>query len=286
MDAAIKELKEKAKNLDFCAQAPSHHMAQKCQHEQKKCMTSSSDKAKQKACWEGKMKELMAEANRGSGSGASTDVCAITLNMMRGMMKGVKNLKDIPVGKKMEMCKSYKSMGNMMSHLAKCTSYELKAGLMSAKLLCGAKKHGSGSGAKKQTDKHGSGSRGHEDFCKGAPSGLMKVCKASQARCMALKAVAEQKACMDAAIKELNEKAKDLDFCGQAPSHIAQKCQYEQKKCMTISSDKEKQKACWEGKMKELMAEANRGSGSGSSMDVCAIALNAMRDMMKGVKNL
>ena len=70
---------------------------------------------------------------------------------MRGMMKGVKNLKDIPAGKKMEMCKSYKSMGNMMSHLAKCTSYELKAGLMSAKLLCGAKKHGSGSGAKKHT---------------------------------------------------------------------------------------------------------------------------------------
>ena len=67
---------------------------------------------------------------------------------MRGMMKGVKNLKDIPAGKKMEMCKSYKSMGNMMSHLAKCTSYELKAGLNNAKLLCGAKKHGSGSGAK------------------------------------------------------------------------------------------------------------------------------------------
>merc|ERR1719174_3580438 len=138
---------EKAKNLDFCAQAPSHHMAQKCQHEQKKCMTSSSDKAKQKACWEGKMKELMAEANRGSGSGASTDVCAIALNMMRGMMKGVKNLKDIPAGKKMEMCKSYNSMGNMMSHLAKCTSYELKAGLMSAKLLCGSgKSSGYGSG--------------------------------------------------------------------------------------------------------------------------------------------
>ena len=102
----------------------------------------------------------------------------------------------------------------------------------------------------------------------------MKVCKALQAKCMALKAVAEQKTCMHAATKELQEKMKTLDFCAQAPSHIAQKCQYEQKKCMTISSDKEKQKACWEGKMKELMAEANRGSGSGSSTDVCAIALN------------
>merc|ERR1719362_1752844 len=203
---------------------------------------------------------------------------------MRDMMKGVKNLKDITAAKKMDMCKSYKSMGNMMSHLAKCTSYELKVGLSNAKLLCGSgKSSGYGSG---KSSGYGSGSRGHEDFCKEAPSGLMKVCKALQAKCMALKAVAEQKTCMHAATKELQEKMKTLDFCGQAPSHIAQKCQYEQKKCMTISSDKEKQKACWEGKMKELMAEANRGSGSGSSMDVCAIALNAMRDMMKGVKNL
>ena len=68
---------------------------------------------------------------------------------MRDMMKGVKNLKDIPAAKKMEICKSYNSMGGMMmSHLAKCKSSELKAGLMNAKLLCGAKKHGSGSGAK------------------------------------------------------------------------------------------------------------------------------------------
>merc|ERR1719182_312691 len=187
-------------------------------------------------------------------------------------------------------------MGNMMSHLAKCTSYELKVGLSNAKLLCGSGEssgygsgkssgYGSGYGSGKSSG-YGSGSRGHEDFCKEAPSGLMKVCKALQAKCMALKAVAEQKTCMHAATKELQEKMKTLDFCGQAPSHIAQKCQYEQKKCMTISSDKEKQKACWEGKMKELMAEANRGSGSGSSMDVCVIALNAMRDMMKGVKNL
>merc|ERR1712032_1568855 len=68
-----------------------------------------------------------------------------------------------------------------------------------------------------------------EDFCKEAPSGLMKVCKALQAKCMALKAVAEQKTCMHAATKELQEKMKTLDFCAQAPSHIAQKCQYEQK---------------------------------------------------------
>merc|ERR1719506_209936 len=250
------------KTLDFCAQAPSHHMAQKCQYEQKKCMTISSDKEKQKACWEGKMKELMAEANRGSGSGSSMDVCVIALNAMRDMMKGVKNLKDITAAKKMDMCKSYKSMGNMMSHLAKCTSYELKAGLNNAKLLCGSGKssgYGSGKSSGKssgygsgKSSGYGSGSRGHGDFCKEAPSGLMKVCKALQAKCMALKAVAEQKTCMHAATKELQEKMKTLDFCAQAPSHIAQKCQYEQKKCMTISSDKEKQKACWEGKMKEL----------------------------------
>ena len=75
---------------------------------------------------------------------------------MRGMMKGVKNLKDIPAARKMEMCKSYNSMGDMMSQLAKCKSSELRLGLMNAKLLCGAKKHGSGSGGKK----HGSGSGG------------------------------------------------------------------------------------------------------------------------------
>ena len=75
---------------------------------------------------------------------------------MRDMMKGVKNLKDIPAARKMEMCKSYNSMGDMKSQLAKCTSSELKAGLMNAKHLCGGKKHGSGSGAKK----HGSGSGG------------------------------------------------------------------------------------------------------------------------------
>ena len=70
---------------------------------------------------------------------------------MRGMMKGVKNLKNIPAARKMEMCKSYNSMGDMMSQLAKCKSSELQAGLMNAKLLCGAKKHGSGSGGKKHT---------------------------------------------------------------------------------------------------------------------------------------
>ena len=147
MDGAIEKLMEKAKNLDFCDQAPSH-MAQECKDEQKKCMASSSDKAKQKACWDAKMKELMAETKRGSGSGSSMDVCAVAENMMGGMMKGVKDMKNIPAAKKVEMCKSYNSMGDMMSLLAKCKSHELKAGLMSAKLLCGAKKHGSGSGAK------------------------------------------------------------------------------------------------------------------------------------------
>ena len=102
----------------------------------------------------------------------------------------------------------------------------------------------------------------------------MKVCKEAQKKCMALKEGAKQKMCIDGAIKELMEKAKNLDFCGQAPSHLAQKCKHEKKKCETSSYDKAKQKACWEGKMKELMAEANRGSGSGSSTDVCAIALN------------
>merc|ERR1719174_2606460 len=130
-------------------------------------MTISSDKEKQKACWEGKMKELMAEANRGSGSGSgsSMDVCAIALNAMRDMMKGVKNLKDISAAKKMDM-------GNMMSHLAKCTSYELKVGLSNAKLLCGSGKssgYGSGESSGYGSGKssgygsgYGSGSRGHE----------------------------------------------------------------------------------------------------------------------------
>ena len=111
-------------------------------------------------------------------------------------------------------------------------------------------------------------------MCTGAPSGLMKACKEAQEKCMGLKEAAKKKTCMDAAIKVLMEKAKNLDFCSQAPSHhMAQKCKHEQKKCMASSSDKAKQKACWDAKMKELMAEAE-GSGSGSSTDVCAIALN------------
>merc|ERR1719163_203118 len=123
------------------------------------------------------MKELVAEANRGSGSGSSTDVCAIALNAMRDMMKGVKNLKDIPAARKMEMCKSYNSMANMMSHLAKCTSSELKAALNNAKLLCGSgKSSGYGSGESSgygsgrssgygsgKSSGYGSGSRGHDD---------------------------------------------------------------------------------------------------------------------------
>ena len=110
-------------------------------------------------------------------------------------------------------------------------------------------------------------------MCTEAPSGLKTACKEAQEKCMALKEDAKKKTCMDAAIKVLMEKAKNLDFCGQAPTHLAQKCKDEQKKCMTSSSDKAKQKACWDAKIKELMAEAE-GSGSGSSTDVCAIALN------------
>merc|ERR1711939_1143228 len=49
---------------DFCKGAPSEDMARICRESRKKCETSSSDKAEQKACWEGKMKEMskMAES--------------------------------------------------------------------------------------------------------------------------------------------------------------------------------------------------------------------------------
>lgn len=253
MHAAIKELQEKAKNLDFCGQAPSH-IAQKCQHEQKKCMTISSDKAKQKACWEGKMKELMAEANRGSGSGSSMDVCAIALNAMRDMMKGVKNLKDVPAAKKMEMCKSYNSMSNMMSHLAKCTSYELKAGLNNAKLLCGAKKHGSGSGAKTHIGFDGARDCGCKSgyFCN-YDNGVKGGCEACSSLEKCHHAGLPQKGVADCINRCPKDKHGKLDFCEGAPSEdLAKVCKEEQKNCMTSSSDKAEQKACWEAKMKEM----------------------------------
>merc|ERR1712032_1644700 len=255
MHAATKELQEKMKTLDFCGQAPSH-IAQKCQYEQKKCMTISSDKEKQKACWEGKMKELMAEANRGSGSGSgsSMDVCAIALNAMRDMMKGVKNLKDITAAKKMDMCKSYKSMGNMMSHLAKCTSYELKAGLNNAKLLCGAKKHGSGSGAKTHIGFDGARDCGCKSgyFCN-YDDGVKGGCEACSSLKKCHHAGLPQKGVADCINRCPKDKHGKLDFCEGAPSEdLAKVCKEEQKNCMTSSSDKAEQKACWEAKMKEM----------------------------------
>ena len=146
----------------------------------------------------------------------------------------------------------------------KSTSSKCRTHAVVGKLLGGvcasSNKHGSGKGSG-----YGSGSGGHEGFCSQAPSSLMKVCKEAQDKCKGSKVAAQQKLCMDAAIKRLQEMAKNLDFCGQAPSHMAQKCKDEQKKCMTSSSVKAEQQACWDAKMKELERQTNRGSGSGSS---------------------
>merc|ERR1711881_116572 len=134
---------------DFCDHAPAQ-LVKLCKAEQLKCKTSSKEAAKQKACWDDKMKELIALSKRGSGSGAkkpvatkkpagSTDLCSIALNAMRDMMKGVpKNIKEISEARRMALCKSYSAIGNMAAQLAKCTSAELKEGLKNAKLLCAA----------------------------------------------------------------------------------------------------------------------------------------------------
>merc|ERR1719478_748014 len=165
---------------------------------------------------------------------------------MRDMMKGVKNLKDIPAARKMEMCKSYNSMGNMMSHLAKCTSSELKVALMNAKLLCGAKNHGSGSG--------GSGSRGHEDS-------MDKAWAKAFGECPALlkfyQANADKNGNLN--VKMNPEQAKPL--CAEFMSTSS--------KCRT-----------------HAVVGQFLGGLCASSTDICAIALKSMRDMMKGVKNL
>merc|ERR1711939_766069 len=46
----------------------------KCHHERHKCKTSFKDHKKQKACWDAKLKQLMAEAS-GSGSGSGDVSC-------------------------------------------------------------------------------------------------------------------------------------------------------------------------------------------------------------------
>ena len=59
---------------------------------------------------------------------------------MRGMMKGIKG-KDIPLARRVEICKSYNSMDkDMMSKLTMCKSGELQEGLAQAKKICGGKK--------------------------------------------------------------------------------------------------------------------------------------------------
>jgi len=64
---------------------------------------------------------------------------------MTDMMEGIKDLKDVSASRRMDICKSYSSMGNMMSKVMTCKSPELKQGLMRVKMLCAAKP-GSGSG--------------------------------------------------------------------------------------------------------------------------------------------
>ena len=51
------------------------------------------------------------------------------------------------------------------------------------------------------------------------------------------------------------------DFCDQAPTQLVNLCKAEKQKCMTSSKEAAKQKACWDAKMKQLMAMANGGSG-------------------------
>merc|ERR1711959_700480 len=161
----------------------------------------------------------------------------------------------------MEMCKSYNSMGNMMSHLAKCKSPELKAGLMSAKLLCAAKKHGSRSGAKTHTGVDGARDCGcksgyfcnYDDDADGV--GSCEACSSLE-KChhagLPQKGVAD---CINRCPKDKHGSGsgRHEDFCKQAPSEdMAKMCKDAQKKCMTSSSDKAKQKACWEAKMEEM----------------------------------
>merc|ERR1712203_1185176 len=147
---------------DFCDGAPTH-LVNLCKAEKLKCKTTSKEEAKQKACWEKKMKELKDMANRGSGSGAKkpqgsgsgstggsgSSICSIALNAMRDMMKGIDMKKEITKERLKGLCLGYSSMGQMAAQLANCKNDELKKGLANAKKLCPPKQTGSGSGAKK-----------------------------------------------------------------------------------------------------------------------------------------
>merc|ERR1719397_823481 len=99
--------------------------------------------------------------------------------MMTDMMKGIKDVKDISASRRMDICKSYSGMGNMMSKVMTCKSPELKQGLMRAKMLCSAKP-GSGSGGKKP---YGSGSGGDKRPGSGSGSGGKPVVKPSPGLC-------------------------------------------------------------------------------------------------------
>merc|ERR1711937_1111313 len=142
---------------------------------------------------------------------------------------------------------------------AKCKSHELKAGLMSAKLLCGAKKHGSGSGAK-HTDKHG-----HEgsmlealenafgdcpalkkfyEANKGEDGSLNVDLKAEQAKTLCAEFKSTSGKCRAHAVvgKLLGGNCGSgghEDFCKGAPTEdMARICRESRKKCETSSSDK------------------------------------------------
>merc|ERR1712203_206596 len=147
---------------DFCDGAPTH-LVNLCKAEKLKCKTTSKEEAKQKACWEKKMKELKDMANRGSGSGAKkpqgsgsgstggsgSSICSIALTTMRDMMKGIDMKKEITKERLKGLCLGYSSMGQMAAQLANCKNDELRKGLANAKKLCPPKQTGSGSGAKK-----------------------------------------------------------------------------------------------------------------------------------------
>merc|ERR1711881_406361 len=100
---------------DFCDHAPTQ-LVKLCKAEQLKCKTSSKEAAKQKACWDDKMKELIALSKRGSGSGTkkpmttkkadTSKMCAENLKMLSGFTT-VTDVSKVSTFKKHALCLAY-----------------------------------------------------------------------------------------------------------------------------------------------------------------------------------
>merc|ERR1719460_2508324 len=264
----------------------------------------------------------MAMANGGSGSGAkkpqgsgagstgSGGLCAVALNAMRTMMKDVpKDLNELTSIRRMALCKSYSAIGNMAAQLKSCTSAELKAGLANANRLCGAKKPVStkkpGSTGKDKNDLFAAALgdcpalKKFYDTHKGKDGSLNVDIKPEQAKVLCAEFKSTSSKCRTHAVvgKMLGGNCGGAgsgakDFCDEAPKNLVNLCKAEKQKCKNSYKEEAAQKACWAAKMKQLMAMANgsgakkpQGSGAGStgSGGLCAVALNAMRTMMKDV---